>query len=621
MSFRRAAGLLISRLKASARYRSRLGVSLALSTGTGGVLAMSRKIWGAERGPSPFLRRAWWGASRGYRPSWETLPRTLNMDFQDILARIAEGETVNQSELLPFLSLGAREQRATVNAMLADAYFLSPASEHLAQARVFVERAWPLSNFASELLPLYVRVVSATGDFDAAKKGFKRAGIAAARRGETNQALQFFQDWHFAYQRFERLDRYEYDFDIMNCLDDLAAPHQYTHDEIPELSEGGKIRIACLARGITEVNSILIKIDLELAQHRDRTRFDVKVFVPDQRSKVLSSPQGAKHIAAFEALGCPVVTADDSEDTERTLLDLAARINEFRPHIMLTSAALADFQHYFITALKPAPIQIGLLQGPPPQFAPPTLDWCIAWTRHPLLECPVDSSWVTIYLDWPDREGVDGFSRRKLGLPAEACVLLSGGRPTKFQQREFWTAIGELLTQYPNTYYLAVGPTEDQIPFLAEVVSAEVKPRVRCLGWREDFLKILVNADVVIDTYPNGGGQVVVQAMSMGIPVVAHRNDYLQPFDQNNWSPVEDFLNESDLLVKRGDFASFKQVLAKLIVDEDYRDDAGARCRAQHLKQADPAATVRRCEEIYTQLLEQYSSRRLSSGSFITSSR
>jgi glycosyltransferase involved in cell wall biosynthesis len=404
-------------------------------------------------------------------------------------------------------------------------------------------------------------------------------------------------------------------------MDDLAAPHRYTHDELPELSDDRRIRIAWLAKGITEVNSILIKIDLELAQYRDRARFEVKVFVPDQRSKVLSSPQGRKHIGAFEALGCPVLTAPDSDDTEQTLLDLAARIHEFRPHILLTSAALADFRHYFITSLKPAPIQIGLVQGPPPQFAPPTLDWCIAWTRHPLLECPVDTSWVTIYLDWPDREGVDGFSRRELDLPAEACVLLSGGRPPKFQDPEFWTVIVDLLTEYPNTYYLAVGPTEDQIPFLAQVVSAEVRPRVRCLGWRPDFLEILVNADVVIDTYPNGGGQVIVQAMSMGIPVVAHRNDYLQPFDQNNWSPVEDFLNEPDLLVERGDFARFKEILAKLIEDQDYRYDAGVRCRGQHLRQADPAVTVRRCEEIYTQLFEQYSSRRLSSGGSITSSR
>jgi glycosyltransferase involved in cell wall biosynthesis len=289
------------------------------------------------------------------------------------------------------------------------------------------------------------------------------------------------------------------------------------------------------------------------------------------------------------------------------LLDFAAEIHKFQPHILVTNAGLANFNHYFITSLRPAPIQIGLVQGPPPQFAPPTLDWGIVWTRHPLIDCPVDCSWIPIFLDAPKREEIEPRSRAELGLPDDACVLLSAGRHVKFQDQTFWKTIVEVLTAEANSYFLAVGVTEDQIPFFADLVTADVRERIRCLGWRKDFLRILATADVVIDTYPNGGGQVIVQAMSLAIPVAAHRNDYLRPFDQNDWSPVEDFLNEPDLLVDRGDFVAFKRVLNKLIEDPEYRRDAGLRCQAQHVRQVDPATTVRRCEGIFTELYQRHS--------------
>ncbi|HEY3028087.1 MAG TPA: glycosyltransferase [Pyrinomonadaceae bacterium] len=567
-------------------------------------LALCRPF-GEEGRMAAALKRAVWTQRRTYRPRADGKVK-LPKEFDAILTRITAGERIAAPELLPYLCLEERAQRAEVNAQLADAYFHASTPEHIAQAKIFAQRAWLLTGFSAELLPLYTRILSATGDTERIREAYKRAGIEAGRQGRIADALRFFELWQYAYHEFDHVDRYEYDFDIMHCVNDLAAPHRFAHDPAQALAPGEKIRLACLVRGMMEINSILIKIDLELAKYRDRSRFDVTIFVPESRAAVLASPQGRDHIAAFEALDYPVVTASDSDNTEEMLLDIAGRIKDFNPHIMVTSAALADFSHYFITSLRPAPIQVGLVQGAPAQFAPPTLDWCIAWTRHPLLDCPVDSSWVRIYLDWPSCDGIAGYNRSEMGIPEDACVLLSGGRQAKFQDPEFWKIIAELLAEHPNAHYLAVGPLMNQIPVFTEIVPQELKPRIRCLGWREDFLRILRIADIAIDTYPNGGGQVVVQAMSMGIPIVAHRNDYMQPFTQTAWSPAEDFLNETDLLVPRGDFARFKQIISRLIEDPQYRREAGERCRAQHVKQADPTAAVRRCEEIYTELVERH---------------
>ena len=619
MSFGRIGKRLIARLRASVRFRTRLRLlrtsarfrtKLGLKYGYRNALNLSRKVWDPSRAPVLLLRRKWWEMARTYLPAVKALPLASSMEFKSILSRIAEGETINQSELLPFLTAGRRAERVTINAMLADAYSFVPTAERLVQARVFADRAWSLSDFNSELLQFYLRVLSVTGDTPAIRSAYKRAGIAAARQGRISEALTLFDRWLWADHFFENVDRYEYDFDIMNCVDDFAASHRYTHQPLPALSAGNKIRIAWLAQGITEINSILIKFDLELAKYRDRERFEVQVFVPEQRAIVRASAQAVNFVSQFESLGCPVQTAPDSNDKVESLFGLAGEIHKFRPHIMVATAALANFSQYFITSLKPAPIQIGLVQGPPPQFAPPTLDWCIAWTRHPLMDCPIDCSWVPIFLDWPKREEVDGLSRAALGVPEEACVLLSAGRHPKFQDAAFWKAIVEVLTKHQDAYFLAVGITNEQVPFFDEVVNEDVRNRVRCLGWRKDFLNILATADVVADTYPNGGGQVITQAMAMGIPVVAHRNNYLRPFDQNDWSPVEDFLSEPDLLVERGDFSCFVETLNKLVEDPEYRHDAGSRCQAQHMRQADPAITVRRCEQIYTELYEQHSTPR-----------
>jgi hypothetical protein len=563
-------------------------------------LALCRPF-GEEGRVARALTRAVWTLRRTYRPRADgkvNLPK----EFAALLARIAAGERVAAPALLPYLCLEERAGRGEVNAQLADAYFQAQTPEHLAQAKIFAQRAWLLTGFSDELLPLYIRILSATGDTAGIRDAYKRAGIEAGRQGRIADALRCFDLWHYAFHTYDKLDRYEYDFDIMSCVDELAAPHHFRHPPPSTPGSGEKIRLAYLVKGALELNSILVKINLELVKHHDRSRFDVTVFLPETRSAILGSPQGAEIVAAFEHCGCRVVTAPDAENPEEVLLGIARKIYESGQHLLVTSAGLASFDHYFITSLRPAPTQIGLVQGPPPQFAPPLLDWCIAWSKHPLMDTPVNCSLVELKLSRPERGGVEAYSRGELGLPERACVLLSGGRHAKFQEPEFWKAMADVLSAHPEAFYVVVGPSDEQVPFLDTVLTPELRSRVRCLGWREDFLKFLGAADILVDTYPNGGGQVLVEAMSAGLAVVAHRNDYMTLFDQTNWSPVEDFISDSDALVPRGDFQRFKEVLARMIEDEEYRRQVAERCRRQ-VGEGSTEEGVRQCEEIYTRVL------------------
>lgn len=589
-----------ARLAASLRYRGRLALRSCLE----GALGVARRLpaRGAEGGRVlTTLRRGLWAMSRSYSPA-STGRAEIGGEFGAVLARVAGGEEVSADELLPYLCLEGLGERVEVNAQLADAFSQRPGG--LGQARVFAQRAWTLSGGAPGLLPLYTQIFSALGETASIRAAYKRLGMRAAGDGDVSEALRYFDLWHHADHTFDNLDRYEYDFDVLGSVDRLAASLRPA-DPGPSAAHdggGGRVRLAYLVKGAAELNSILVSINLELARLHDKEKFDVTFFFPETEEALAASPQGVGHLRRFEDLGCRVVTAPPGRDRGETLLGLAGKIRESRPHLLVTSAALADFGHYFVTALRPAPLVVGLLQGPPPQFAPPSLDWAIAWTKHPLMECPVGCSLVELKLDWPGRDELRPAARAELGVPEGACLLLSGGRHAKFQDASHWRAVGEVLAAHPEVFYVAVGPSEEQVPFLDSVIPREARPRVRCLGWRPDFINILAASDVVIDTYPSGGGQVLVQAMSLGIPILAHRNDYMTLYDQANWSPVEDFISDPELVVPRGDFERFRETLGRLIGDEGYRREAGRRCRELHAGQADPSVGVRRCEEIYLRL-------------------
>jgi hypothetical protein len=601
-SWRRSIAWRLNRRRLAASLRHR-GTTAAASLKGALVTSIKRGLNFAGDGKvSGHLRNLLWSMNQNYRSTGE-LPPELNA----ILLRLAGGEPARASELLPFLCLEGRRERANVNALLADACYQAQTPGHLMQAKVFIERAWVLSDSPANLLPLYLKIFTAAGDVTGIRAAYKRLGMLAASGGNISEAIQHFNSWQRAYYVFENLDRYEFDFDILASMDALAAPrrfHQTPRAKMP--AEGEKIRLAYLVEGMVHLNSILIRISLEFAKFHDKTRFDVTFFASDTDDAIDSSPQGRDYIRMFESHGCRVVTVPNSGTPASVLLDVAGKIRDHNPHILITSAALARFEHYFIASLRPAPLVIGLVQGPPQQFAPPVLDWAIAWSKHPLMDTPVNCSLVEFKLEWSELEKVARYTKEQMNLPADACVLLSGGRPVKFQDEDFWRAIARVLAQHPTTYYLVSGVQSDEIPFLDPLLPEEVKRRVRFLGWRDDFVSILSAADIVIDTYPNGGGQVLVQAMSLGLPIVAHQNDYLKLFDQTNWSPVEDFIKDAELVVPRGDFERFERVVARLIEDEEYRARAGERCR-QNLLQQNEKQGVRECEEIYLKVLELYS--------------
>jgi hypothetical protein len=527
------------------------------------------------------------------------------MSFERILSRIVAGETVAQSELLPYLRLEQHERRSEVNRLLADAFWRSGRDDYRQHARVSIDRAWLLGGFAADLLPLYTAIHGAFGDVAEIKSAYKRAGVMAAERGNVSLAIHYFNLWQYAHYEYSRLDRFEYDYEILDCVERFARPHRLFKRSKPR-SPNGKLRLAYLVKGINELGSVMVKIMLLYARYHDRSRVEPIFFVPNPEREVMASDVGRENMRLFEQCGCQVVMAPNMNTPHESLLALARSIYDSKPDVLVTAAALAHFEHYYITALRPAPFIVGWVVGPPPQFAAPTLDWGIAWSTHPLIDCPVSCSLLNMELELPERDRIATHARQELDIPEHAVVAATAGRHVKFQDPEFWRAVIELLEAHPELYYLAMGVEEAQAPFVTPMLSPETRNRLRFLGWRGDeYLKNLCVADFYIDTHPSGGGTIVEDAAALGIPPILFEQDFMRFFDQVYWSPADELFDIRDMVVARGDYAALKRMASRMIEDVEFRNRVGAHCREHiHRTRGNPARAVQQFEETVTRVLK-----------------
>lgn len=528
-------------------------------------------------------------------------------DFNSILERIEACKEVDAADLIPYLCAETREERCKINVGLALAYSKIQGGGNLQKAKVFIQRAWILSHFSSELLPLMIKILSAAGDVLGIREAYKRLGISMARQGNIAEAIRYFNLWHYTYATFYKLDQYEYDFDILEYMNILAEPYRFCPTIDLTETQNNKIRIAFLVKGILEENSVLLKMNLTLAKYHDKSRFEIAFFTPDPKRSVLRSKVGRDNMRLFKQNGCEVVSVHgDLFRPERRLLALAEKINNFKPHVLMTSAALGDFDQYFMVALRPAPIMIGLLQGPPPQFTSPDFDWNISWAKHPLMDCPGNCSFVQLEYELPQKDSIKVFDRAKFNIPEDACLLMSAGRYPKFQNEQFLKAIVDVLIRHPDCYYVVVGPREDEIQVLKAILTPDVRSRVQILGWRDDYLNIIGMSDMVIDTFPSGGGLVILDAMALGIPVLSFANDYLKAYDQRDWSLADEYIPISDVIIPRGDFDRMKHTLSRLIEDDNYRNKIAEECRDYVQRtRGSPARMARQCEEIYINVINK----------------
>lgn len=520
--------------------------------------------------------------------------------LDSMIRQIRSGVRPQQKDLITCLCAETLYDRCHVNYQLAQVFWEVMDFD---AAAVCIKRAWTLSDFSSEFEHLYLQIHTALKEVQSIKSVYKRRGLRCAQNIDIDGAIASFNNWQYAAAHHLHLDAYEYDDDILQSVQRLAAPYAIN---LPRrrVPEGGKIRLAYLVFGAIQTNSCLVKINRIMAKYHNKSRFDVTYYIPDSREDICCSPQGLEHLRAFTSAGCKVELPPEGLSRKDRLLYIASRIAENGTDILVTSALLADFDHYFIAATRPASLVVGLLQGPPPQFAASLLDWSLAWTPHPLMDSPCGGTLVPLESELPDRSGITPISRGGLGLPEGGEILMSLGRPEKFQCFDYWRSVLDILKQRHGAWYVAVGVTEDQLPFIDRLKNLPEWQRVKILGWRTDCQSIMCLADILIDTFPSGGGIVIIDAMALSIPIVSFENNYLQCFDQTNWSVMDWFADIPELAVRRYDFEGMKAAVLKLLNDKEYRAQMAQKYRSEIFQRhGEPGKCVRACEDVYYNLM------------------
>lgn len=530
-------------------------------------------------------------------------------EFRTLLKRIEAGGGVDDSELLPFLALESKSARYRVNHALAAAYYdlheRKGCARALRLARSCGDRALLLSEYSPEVIPTLVRIYRAQADAAAYKEALKRAGIRQAARGNFDDALALFDKWIYAHAALTNIDTQSFDADIVACVERMTLLHRF--DAGGQSRPGGKIRLAYLMQGLTHLNSVLIRIDETFARLHDKSRFEVAYFTVEDEEAVAASPHAQSAVRNIRAQGWELHVPPKGGTLFEQLLSVGRRIHDFGPDVLVTTGALATFNNYFVACLRPAPLTVALHQGSTPLFTWHSFDHSISWFLTNLLDCPADCSHVPLEFDLPEREEVPVASREELDIPVGATVAASGGRWQKFQGADFWRAMSDLLLEHPGLYWLVVGINEARMPSLPDLLAPEARSRIRFRDWGHDYLRYLAAADVFVDSYPVGGGMILMEAMGLGLPVVSFENDYVTAYDDNDSSGGTEVVGMPELLVGRGDFVQLKSRISALVADEGYRRRLGRACYERVRRgQADPSRMVRRCEEIYDKVLAQH---------------
>lgn len=525
-------------------------------------------------------------------------------DFENIVRSIPKGYKPTQEELLPYLTLENKEERAYINYKLGEAYFLTGAPSLFTTAEVFAKRACLLSYYDDKCTKLYINILRNLDKTDGIKEVYKRIGLQHLNNSNLKDALHYFNMWLYTYAYEKNIDQYTYDYDILNAIDNYTNEYRKNFSRSLKLNVDEKIRIGYLVKDITTLNSVLVKINLIFARFHDQSIFEINWYVPETEADVLASPQGEEMLIKLQDTGCKIFFAEENESYEDQLVSVAQKIFDNKTQLLITSAALSYFNHYFITSMKPAPVMIGLLQGPPQQFIPPILDWAIAWTYHPLIDSPVNTSYVQLEMPLIEIDTEKLLSKKDFDLDADIIVLMSGGRHVKFQDKAYWERIVNILKKYNNVVYKVVGPQKEQIPFFDELADDQVLSRIEFLGWQEDYLEIANIADIILDTYPSGGGVYLLDVMRLAKPVITFVNDYFKEFSQVEWSPISEFANIPSLTIKRGNYSEFENKISYLVENKEIRERAGLLYKKLvESNVSNPERMVKKCEEIFLNLL------------------
>ena len=117
-------------------------------------------------------------------------------------------------------------------------------------------------------------------------------------------------------------------------------------------------------------------------------------------------------------------------------------------------------------------------------------------------------------------------ARRKLGVPDTAIIALTAGSPGKFRPMpnyNYFSFANRALSEIENLYFLLIGPLDQEISRFLNESSIRQRIRIFPASSEFEFQRFLTATDFVIDTFPEGGGMLLMDAVAAGLPILSRR--------------------------------------------------------------------------------------------------
>jgi glycosyltransferase involved in cell wall biosynthesis len=166
-------------------------------------------------------------------------------------------------------------------------------------------------------------------------------------------------------------------------------------------------------------------------------------------------------------------------------------------------------------------------------------------------------------------------------------------------------AMAEVVQRHPNSMLVLVGKGdekgEEEIKLKEQVENLGLADNVRLLGWRPDVDEIMGCFDLfVLPSLNEGMGRVLVEAMAVGLPIVASRVGGIPDL-------VKD--GKNGLLVPPADASALGKAISDLLTDKEKRNRMGEAGKKMCLPYS-AEAMVEQIDDLYKDLLEKYSKNR-----------
>lgn len=274
----------------------------------------------------------------------------------------------------------------------------------------------------------------------------------------------------------------------------------------------------------------------------------------------------------YQSMDCQVIHPSAGLSYPYSLQDLAKKIYRNKTDALVVLPTLAE--HQYLALLRPATVQLAMFFGAASSIFDYGYDHALAVSEIIQKDCSrVPCSLIKgtheLVQVRPNRSLIP--VRSQLGIPEKGTILVSAGRPEKFQDMRWWQMIQSLLDKRMHIHLVVIGIKTEQLPRETQTLIEQHSDRCHVISRRPDYEEIIAASDIYVDSFPQGGGITVGRAIEHEIPVVSFENNLSESYNQDEWTVATEFYSHEACVVGRNDFKRACECIIKLVDDVQFR--------------------------------------------------